>query len=105
MRLLVQVVSALFGVVMRKCEIDGCTNNHRAKGLCIVHYNHLVRYGESHGKFETKFRNAERDYIIGLIERQICFDAQADADGRCAHHGGKCYDLRQLIKDMKLGKL
>lgn len=56
---------------MRKCEMDGCTNNHRAKGLCIVHYNHLVRYGESQGKFEAKFRKAERDRIINLLEQAL----------------------------------
>ena len=40
---------------------------------------------------------AERERIIALIERRICFDALADDDGRCSHHGGKCYDLRELI--------
>ena len=40
---------------------------------------------------------AERDRIIALIERRICFDALADDDGRCSHHGGKCTDLLQLI--------
>jgi len=44
----------------------------------------------------------ERTRIIAEIERNICFDALADDDGRCIHHGGKCYDLRQLIK--KLGQ-
>ena len=39
----------------------------------------------------------ERERIIALIERRICFDALADPDGRCTHHGGKCYDLRELI--------
>jgi hypothetical protein len=39
----------------------------------------------------------ERNRIIEEIERNICFDAQADVDGRCSHHGGKCYELRQLI--------
>jgi len=39
----------------------------------------------------------ERKRIIDLIERRICFDALADDDGRCSHHGGKCYDLRELI--------
>jgi hypothetical protein len=43
----------------------------------------------------------ERERIIALIERQICFDAQADEDGRCSHHGGKCYELRQLIKNLE----
>jgi hypothetical protein len=43
----------------------------------------------------------ERDRIIALIERRICFDALADDDGRCSHHGGKCYDLRELINRLK----
>ena len=45
----------------------------------------------------------ERERIIALIERQICFDALADDDGRCSHHGGKCYDLRLLINQLKAG--
>lgn len=40
---------------------------------------------------------AERLRIIGQIERQLCFDALADPDGRCSNHAGKCYELRQLI--------
>ena len=53
---------------------------------------------------------AERERIIALIKRQVCFDALADHDametfrlahpevvGRCEHHGGKCTDLLQLI--------
>jgi hypothetical protein len=43
----------------------------------------------------------ERERIIDLIERRICFDALADEDGRCSHHGGKCYDLRELINKLK----
>ena len=43
----------------------------------------------------------ERERIIALIERRICFDALADDDGRCTHHGGKCYDLRELINRLK----
>jgi len=39
----------------------------------------------------------ERERIAAEIERQICFDALADNDGRCSNHGGKCYELRQLI--------
>lgn len=49
-------------------------------------------------------RDKERKRIIELIERRICFDALADEDGRCTHHGGKCYDLRGLINDLKRGK-
>jgi hypothetical protein len=66
-----------------------------------LHYNNWVRYQSGVGKFEAKFRAAERERIIALIERQICFDALADDDGRCIHHGGKCYDLRQLIKNLE----
>ena len=47
---------------------------------------------------------AERDRIIALIERRICFDALADDDGRCSHHGGKCYDLRELITRLQRGE-
>lgn len=46
----------------------------------------------------------ERARIIEQIERRICFDAQADPDGRCTHHGGKCYDLRQLITTLAKGE-
>ena len=80
MRLLVQVVSALFGGVMRKCEIDGCTNQHRARGLCILHYNNWVRYQSGVGKFEAKFRAAERERIIKLLEE--LFDTAENAETR-----------------------
>jgi hypothetical protein len=46
-------------------------------------------------------RQQERERMINLIERRICFDALEDSDGRCNNHGGKCYDLRQLIKGEK----
>jgi hypothetical protein len=46
----------------------------------------------------------ERERIIALIERRICFDALADDDGRCSHHGGKCYDLRELITRLQRGE-
>ena len=49
-------------------------------------------------------RDAERKRIVELIERQICFDAQADDDGRCLHHGGKCYELRQLVNVLTKGQ-
>jgi hypothetical protein len=64
----VRVASASFGVEMRKCEVDGCTGQHRARGFCILHYNNWVRYQSGVGKFEAKFRAAERERIVGLIE-------------------------------------
>ena len=63
-----QVASASFGVEMRKCEVDGCTGQHRARGFCILHYNNWVRYQSGVGKFEAKFRAAERERIVDLIE-------------------------------------
>ena len=59
----------------------------------------------------------ERERIIGLIERRICFDALADHEametfrhahpeivGRCSNHGGKCTYLLLLIHELKMGK-
>lgn len=46
---------------------------------------------------KINWQRQERERIIKLIERQLCFDALAAADGRCEHHGGKCYELRLLI--------
>lgn len=60
--------------------------------------NLLTENGERvRNNYRLQGAQAERERIIVEIERQICFDAQADADGRCVHHGGKCYELRQLI--------
>lgn len=44
---------------------------------------------------------AERLRIIKHIERQLCFDALADSEGRCGNHSGKCYELRQLITSLE----
>lgn len=52
--------------------------------------------------YAYEFGRTERQLeIVALIERIICFDALADDDGRCNHHGGKCYDIRQLIKRLE----
>ena len=64
-----QVASASFGVEMRKCEVDGCTGQHRARGFCILHYNNWVRYQSGVGKFEAKFRAAERERILAAVEK------------------------------------
>ena len=63
---------------------------------------------DSHGEpvrenYRRQGEARERERIIALIERRICFDALADDDGRCSHHGGKCYDLRELINRLKAG--
>ncbi|MGI9142715.1 MAG: hypothetical protein ACR2IJ_05945 [Fluviibacter sp.] len=68
--------------------------------------------------YRNQGRHAERELMIGLIERQVCFDALADHEamasfrsahpeivGRCEHHGGKCSDLLLLIHKLKMGKI
>jgi hypothetical protein len=46
---------------------------------------------------------AERDRILTKFERQICFDALRDDDGRCGNHAGKCYEIRQAITELQGG--
>lgn len=52
-------------------------------------------------RYRTEGATYERERIIKLIERNICFDAIADSDGRCGNHGGKCYELRLLINTLE----
>jgi len=46
---------------------------------------------------------AERERVLTKFERQICFDALADSDGRCSNHSGKCYEIRQTITELQGG--
>lgn len=46
----------------------------------------------------------ERERIIGRIKAQICFDALADQEGRCANHSGKCFELGLLVKELEEAK-
>lgn len=46
----------------------------------------------------------ERERIIGRIRAQICFDALADQEGRCANHSGKCFELGLLVKELEEAK-
>jgi hypothetical protein len=39
--------------------------------------------------------------FIKLLNNQICFDAKAEGDFRCEHHGGKCYELGLLIDQIR----
>lgn len=54
---------------MRKCEIRGCENTHRARGMCIDHYNNWVRLGTTLSR-EDQIRNDAIDNVIESI-RQI----------------------------------
>jgi len=44
---------------------------------------------------------AERLRVLSKFERQICFDALAESDGRCSNHAGKCYEIRQTITELQ----
>ena len=63
--------------------------------VCFEHDN-----GCDYGCPVCNWQDAIR-YAITKIERNICFDALADEDGRCNHHGGKCYELRILVNELK----
>ena len=51
---------------MRNCEIVGCDAVHRARGLCIIHYNNLVRYGSPMSR-EEKIRVDAIERVVKLI--------------------------------------
>lgn len=38
---------------------------------------------------------------VKRIKDQICFDALQNADHRCSHHGGKCYELWKLVVSLE----
>lgn len=66
--------------------------------------NNLLKTAEEKASYEAGLsfgKAAERERIIDLIERRICFDALDDPDGRCSNHSGKCYDLRGLINGLQ----
>lgn len=60
----------------------------------------MIVVNESNEK-EQEIRKQEREFIISKIKAQICFDALADADGRCPHHRGKCYELGLLVRELE----
>lgn len=60
----------------------------------------MIVVNESNEK-EQEIRKQERDFIIGRIKSQICFDALADEDGRCSNHMGKCYELGLLVRELE----
>jgi len=42
-----------------------------------------------------------KESFADILSMKICFDAKADSDGRCVHHGGKCYELGLLIEKLR----
>lgn len=52
---------------MRKCEIQGCENTHRARGLCIDHYNNFMRFGSTLSK-EEQIRVDASERLIQVIK-------------------------------------
>ena len=62
---------------MRKCEIRGCENTHRARGMCIDHYNNWVRFGSTLSR-EDQIRNDAIDNVIESV-RQIAKREKLDS--------------------------
>lgn len=52
---------------MRKCEIQGCVKTHRARGLCIDHYNNWTRFGSVLSK-EEQIRIDASKRLVELIQ-------------------------------------
>jgi hypothetical protein len=47
---------------------------------------------------------SERARNIKRIKDIVCFDALHDEHGRCSNHGGKCFELLELIAKMEREK-
>jgi hypothetical protein len=53
---------------MRKCEIQSCDKEHRARGMCIDHYNNWVRFGSTLSR-EDQIRNDAIDNVIESVHQ------------------------------------
>lgn len=52
---------------MRKCDIKGCEKTHRARGLCIDHYNNWVRFGSTLSR-EDQIRNDAISNVVSIVK-------------------------------------
>lgn len=62
---------------MRKCEIKDCEKTHRARGLCIDHYNNWVRFGSTLSR-EDQIRNDAISNVVSIV-RDIARREKLDA--------------------------
>lgn len=62
---------------MRKCEVKDCTKTHRARGMCIDHYNNWVRLGSTLSR-EDQIRN-DAILKVATIVKDIAKREKLDA--------------------------
>lgn len=53
-------------ILNRKCSIEGCNHQHKARGVCNKHYKQAVKLGLS---FE-EFIRVKNDEVEGVVENE-----------------------------------
>lgn len=96
----------LGGVVMRLCNVDGCTSEHFGLGFCVKHYKRFKRHGdplelrvEKHGMYGTP------EYSTWNVMIQRCTNENAEGYHRYGGRGIKVCDewlhsFTAFFKDM-----
>jgi 5-methylcytosine-specific restriction endonuclease McrA len=64
---------------MKSCSVDGCEQNHKAKGYCATHYTRLARRGDPHNARPWKRSETGLCTIEGCGRRH-------DSRGLCSTH-------------------
>lgn len=69
-------------VVVRKCTVEGCDNDHNSRGFCIKHYSQYKKYGKTFTQKEH--RNSFLDEFTNLpVSRQRKWQLRHKRDGKC----------------------
>ena len=69
---------------MRLCDIDGCTNVHRARGLCSTHYNNITNHLTSPRRDGNPERKRRDDLARAKRRRALTRGADAELIDRWA---------------------
>ncbi|NBW14844.1 MAG: hypothetical protein EBR82_43275 [Caulobacteraceae bacterium] len=81
-----------------------CDNCAEARRTAEQVASDMSRAEKSREFYRRQGECRERERIIKRIRAQICFDALADQEGRCANHSGKCFELGLLVKELEEAK-
>lgn len=70
------------GVVVRKCTVEGCDNDHNSRGFCAKHCSQYKKYGKTFTQKEH--RNSFLDEFTSLpVSRQRKWQLRHRRDGKC----------------------